>query len=253
MWSGSSSLVCLMLLVAPHAAAQPPEVVRPVPPPSIPRITQVAPPPQPVPDSLEAARRFALVILPAGPDIPPAARAVSHNLPGQVEASLRGEATKRRLSREELARLDSYVATIPVVLDEVILSVLPVTREYIARKVAETYNKEEAEGVATFFESPSGLAFWETMAGIAAEDAGEPTSDVDAQALAAFKGLEELGVEELKDLLAFTKTPGGIAFKRHEDRLDGIVAEQLSNAIQIPLMERLRKDACQKVSAKFCA
>lgn len=241
------------LAIWPSAMAQTPQTVAPAP--TAPKvIAPVAPVQRPERESLPAARRIVVALLPTGDAMPAAVRAVSTDLPRQIESSLRGQGAKRQLSSDETVKLDAYILALPHVIDDVIVSVLPAMRESMARKFSAAYSREEAEGIAAFFESPPGLAFVAMVNATRADAAAQGIEgDPEAEAAAVLDGMTGMSAEHLQAFVAFTRTPSGKAYKREGHTFDGIVAQELTVFIQTPLMNRILKDLCQQIPAKFCA
>lgn len=251
---GLKGVFAVALLAAPDAMAQtleqvtPPPVMHPAPPPQAPVARPVA-----LPESYADSLRIAVALLPEGKETPRMATRVAETLPDQVEAHLRAEATKRKLGRDELAKLDAYVDMLPDIVAEGVKRSLPSARNRMAMAFAGAYSVEEAASIADFYETDSGVAFlgMTSEALDEANAANVPDGSVE-EAQVLFGNMAGMRAKDLNALMAFMKTPGGKAMKREKHTFDGIVAEKLGDAINPWLTSRVVADACAKISRKFC-
>jgi hypothetical protein len=184
-------------------------------------------------------------------EVPPVILAVSQEAVSQLQGYILADIGPRGLDQEEQQKARAYAARLGAVLDEVLIETTPSVRARMAEHLSPGLTADEAEAIATFFESPAGSSWLAEMAGWSMERQAEGKGDP-SMIEAAARTLAPSPDARQVHIMAFTRSPGGKAFKRESRRFDSLVARAVEETVQTPMQRRVCLDMCEQVSVRYC-
>lgn len=173
--------------------------------------------------------------------------AMTRELKPNLVVALENSRANYAVPEADFAKVDEYAETIPTVVDEVVLQVVPDVIERVAVRLSEHLSIEETNGISDYFETPSGVALLGSMAKI--RDGNLEEIDEASAVADAMTGMSK---DQMRDFIAFTQSPAGQAFVREKATIEVVFAEEFSDAVQAPLNLRIRRDLCTQVSRAYC-
>lgn len=163
------------------------------------------------------------------------------------EAAL-GNPAVAGLPQAQQAKLSAFLDGLPNLVEDEAALATPAIETQMATSIAERFSAEEADGVATYFETPSGGALLRkiTAAAIEANRTGASTT------VAMAGVLQSLPQDEQKAFFAFVQSPGGVAFTRESKRLSKALESATKEVMSPRLKDRLTRDLCAQVGPPLC-